>query len=124
MDDIENINMSLKEHGEVLKFLTMAILPITVYYTFCYATKEEQAEWYAEGLLERLVDKDDALARAAREKATFFVIPNMNPDGSVRGHLRTNACGANLNREWTTTGDYVAPTLHRSPEGRKRMSLE
>ena len=34
----------------------------------------------------------------------------MNPDGSYRGHLRTNACGANLNREWKT------PTLEKSPE--------
>ena len=34
----------------------------------------------------------------------------MNPDGSVRGNLRTNAAGANLNREW------MAPTLARSPE--------
>ena len=40
----------------------------------------------------------------------------MNPDGSVRGHLRTNASGANLNREWAPTGDYDAPTLARSPE--------
>ena len=44
----------------------------------------------------------------------------MNPDGSVRGHLRTNACGANLNREWATTtkGEdiYIAPSLERSPE--------
>eukprot|EP00966_Prymnesium_polylepis_P070886 1646857-Prymnesium_polylepis.1 len=40
----------------------------------------------------------------------------MNPDGSTRGHLRTNACGANLNREWATTGEYEAPTLARSPE--------
>jgi murein tripeptide amidase MpaA len=37
-------------------------------------------------------------------------------DGSFRGHLRTNAAGANLNREWCTTGAYEAPTLHRSPE--------
>jgi len=37
-------------------------------------------------------------------------------DGAFRGHLRTNACGANLNREWCTTGDYIAPTLERSPE--------
>ena len=34
----------------------------------------------------------------------------MNPDGSVLGNLRTNAAGANLNREWET------PTLERSPE--------
>jgi murein tripeptide amidase MpaA len=34
----------------------------------------------------------------------------MNPDGSVRGNLRTNAVGANLNREWGS------PSLERSPE--------
>ena len=37
-------------------------------------------------------------------------MPNMNPDGSIRGHLRTNAKGANLNREWKE------PTEERSPE--------
>ena len=40
----------------------------------------------------------------------FHVVPNMNPDGSVRGNLRTNAAGANLNREW------LAPDPERSPE--------
>lgn len=34
----------------------------------------------------------------------------MNPDGSWRGHLRTNASGANLNREW------LEPSKERSPE--------
>jgi murein tripeptide amidase MpaA len=34
----------------------------------------------------------------------------MNPDGSVRGNLRTNAAGANLNREW------MNPSMERSPE--------
>ncbi|MEO6291887.1 MAG: carboxypeptidase family protein, partial [Burkholderiaceae bacterium] len=33
-----------------------------------------------------------------------------NPDGALRGNLRTNAAGANLNREWQS------PTLERSPE--------
>ena len=37
-------------------------------------------------------------------------MPNVNPDGSIRGHLRTNAVGANLNREWKE------PTVERSPE--------
>jgi hypothetical protein len=40
----------------------------------------------------------------------YNVVPNMNPDGAVRGHLRTNAGGANLNREW---GE---PSLEHSPE--------
>jgi hypothetical protein len=54
--------------------------------------------------------------KQVRASCSVFVIPNMNPDGSVRGHLRTNAAGANLNREWCTTGSYVAPSLERSPE--------
>lgn len=71
---------------------------------------ETMAEWCAEGLISRLLDQDDALSQAVLEHAEFYVVPNMNPDGSIRGHLRTNACGANLNREWQT------PTAERSPE--------
>ncbi len=71
---------------------------------------ETMAEWWMEGALERLLDESDPVARRLREKATFHVVPNMNPDGSFRGHLRTNAAGVNLNREWH------APTLEKSPE--------
>ena len=67
-------------------------------------------------MLERLLSADDDLARTLRTESTLHVVPNMNPDGAVMGHLRTNACGANLNREWAPTGDYMAPTLERSPE--------
>ena len=82
---------------------------------------ETQAEWFAEGLLERLCGLSDfgavdGLAHKAREAFTFYIVPNMNPDGSHLGYLRTNAGGANLNREWCDTGDYKAPTLERSPE--------
>jgi murein tripeptide amidase MpaA len=51
-----------------------------------------------------------AVARILRRDCTFHVVPNMNPDGSRRGHLRTNAVGVNLNREWHE------PTATRSPE--------
>jgi murein tripeptide amidase MpaA len=71
---------------------------------------ETMAEWFIEGLLARLLDDADPLARALGQLATFHVVPNMNPDGSVLGNLRTNATGANLNREWLT------PTMERSPE--------
>jgi len=71
---------------------------------------ETMAEWWMEGFLERLLDADDALARTLLERATFHIVPNMNPDGSRRGHLRNNAAGANLNREWH------APSAERSPE--------
>ncbi len=71
---------------------------------------ETMAEWFVEGMLERLTDDADATARALLARAVFHVVPNMNPDGSVRGNLRTNAAGANLNREW------LEPTPARSPE--------
>ncbi len=71
---------------------------------------ESMAEWWMEGALERLTDPADPIARKLRTLATFYIVPNMNPDGSRRGHLRTNAAGVNLNREWHE------PTLERSPE--------
>ncbi len=61
---------------------------------------ESMAEWFIEGFLERLLDEDDAIAEKLLEIAVFYVVPNMNPDGSTLGNLRTNAAGVNLNRVW------------------------
>ncbi len=71
---------------------------------------ETMAEWFVEGFLERLLDPDDSVARVLLQRCVFYVVPHMNPDGAARGNLRTNAVGANLNREW------AAPTIKRSPE--------
>ncbi len=43
-----------------------------------------RAEWFAEGLLERLTNPEDAVARALLNQAVVYVVPNMNPDGSFR----------------------------------------
>lgn len=71
---------------------------------------ETMAEWFVEGLLEHLLNEDEPVSRQLLDQVVFYVVPNMNPDGSVRGHLRTNAVGVNLNREW------AEPSLERSPE--------
>lgn len=71
---------------------------------------ETMAEWLVEGLINRLLDNDCPTAKSLLDKANFYIVPNMNPDGSVRGHLRTNAVGVNLNREWQS------PSLEKSPE--------
>jgi murein tripeptide amidase MpaA len=71
---------------------------------------ESMAEWWMEGALGCLTDPADPVGRVLRSKACIHVVPNANPDGSVRGHLRTNAVGVNLNREWHE------PSLERSPE--------
>ena len=71
---------------------------------------ETMAEWLVEGLLYSLLNSDNATAKLLLDKANVYIMPNMNPDGSVRGHLRTNAVGTNLNREW------LNPSLEKSPE--------
>ena len=71
---------------------------------------ETMAEWFAEGFLQRLLDRDDPTSRRLLHHCEFFVVPNMNPDGAALGNLRTNAVGTNLNREW------LAPSVEKSPE--------
>ncbi len=68
---------------------------------------ESMAEWWMDGALDWLTSP---AASGLLAKATVHVVPNMNPDGTRRGHLRTNAAGVNLNREWHE------PTPARSPE--------
>jgi len=82
---------------------------------------ESMAEWFMEGIVQRFLDEDDVTARSILEQAVVYVVPNMNPDGSIRGHLRCNAIGVNLNREWQK------PSMEKSPEVylvRERMLQE
>ena len=71
---------------------------------------ESMAEWWVEGALEMLTDYANPHARLLLQKCRFHIVPNMNPDGSCRGHLRTNYAGTNLNREWHE------PSAEKSPE--------
>lgn len=71
---------------------------------------ETMAEWWVEGFLDRLADTQDPAVASLRQQAVLYLVPNMCPDGSARGHLRTNAAGVNLNREWHD------PSLDKSPE--------
>ncbi len=71
---------------------------------------ESMASWFMEGFLFRLLDEEDSVARKLLDKAVFYVVPHINPDGSIIGNLRANAAGANLNREWDS------PSLEKSPE--------
>ncbi|VXB00848.1 conserved hypothetical protein [Pseudomonas sp. 8AS] len=70
---------------------------------------EHMAEWFMEGLIERL-ERDDAELRTLLAQADLYLVPNMNPDGAFLGNLRTNAAGQDLNRAWQ------APSAERSPE--------
>jgi murein tripeptide amidase MpaA len=96
--------------GQDIDCLELGEGPLRVWLYARQHPGESMAEWWMEGALEKLADEDDPVARVLRRECTFHVVPNMNPDGSRRGHLRTNAAGVNLNREWH------APSAERSPE--------
>lgn len=102
--------------GRDLDLVTVGSGKLRAWFTARQHPGESMAEYWMEGFLVRLLDPDDALARRLLGLFTFFVIPNMNPDGSIRGYLRTNASGANLNREWARTKEHMAPTMEQSPE--------
>jgi murein tripeptide amidase MpaA len=96
--------------GQDIDCLVIGEGPLSVWLYARQHPGESMAEWWMEGALEKLTDEDDPVARLLRRECTFHVVPNMNPDGSRRGHLRTNAAGVNLNREWH------APSAEKSPE--------
>lgn len=72
---------------------------------------ETMAEWFIEGVLEKLLDPQSVISRALLDRATFYIVPNMNPDGSALGNLRTNATGMNLNREWQNPNPDTSPEV-------------
>ena len=107
---VEHRELGLTLDGQPMDLLTLGEGPKKVWLYARQHPGETMAEWWMEGALERLCDEEDSVGRLLRAKATFHIVPNMNPDGSRRGHLRTNAVGVNLNREWHE------PSMERSPE--------
>lgn len=85
---------------------------------------ETMAEWFVEGFLDKLLDTDDELSKKALSMANFYIIPNMNPDGAFRGHLRTNSKGINLNREWQTPSLETGPEVYYTLQEMDKISVD
>lgn len=96
--------------GQPIDCLEMGTGDIQVWLYARQHPGESQAEWWMEGALDMLTDMSNPHTRVLLEKCRLHIVPNANPDGSCRGHLRTNYAGVNLNREWAT------PSLEKSPE--------
>ena len=109
-EGVELTRLATTLDGQPLDLLQMGEGDIQVWLYARQHPGETQAEWWMEGALECLTDPADPVARALLQRCRFHVVPNCNPDGSRRGHLRTNAVGTNLNREWAN------PSADKSPE--------
>ncbi|MEX5501274.1 M14 family metallopeptidase [Pseudomonas syringae] len=72
---------------------------------------EHMAEWFMEGVIERLQQKDDAALQQLLAEADLYLVPNVNPDGAFHGHLRTNANGKDLNRAWQDSTEALSPEV-------------
>ncbi|MGZ8999295.1 MAG: M14-type cytosolic carboxypeptidase, partial [Allosphingosinicella sp.] len=70
--------------GQELDYFKVPGGPLQVWFYARQHPGETMAEWWMEGALDKLLDDADPVSRRLREKATFHLIPNMNPDGSKR----------------------------------------
>ncbi len=97
--------------GQPIDCLEMGAGPTQVWMIARQHPGESMAEWWMEGALEALTDPADTIARELRKRCRLHIVPNANPDGSCRGHLRTNAIGTNLNREWASPSPQSSPEV-------------
>jgi murein tripeptide amidase MpaA len=72
---------------------------------------ETMAQWFAEGLIERLVNQD-SVAKEILKTCVIYIVPNMNLDGSILGNHRTNSKGLDLNRQWHSPTENDCPEVY------------
>lgn len=73
---------------------------------------ETNASWMMRGLLKYLTDDDNEEATALRKRATFKIVPMLNPDGVINGNYRCSLAGYDLNRCWLAPKADVHPTIY------------
>ena len=72
---------------------------------------ETMAQWIAEGIILQLAEHF-AKQHANSSAVSFYIVANMNPDGTALGNHRTNANGINLNRHWATPDPLLCPEVY------------
>jgi murein tripeptide amidase MpaA len=84
---------------------------------------EHMAEWFMEGVIERLQENDEQL-QTLLASADLYLVPHMNPDGSFHGHLRTNAQGKDLNRAWQDSTPELSPEVFFVKEQMEKYGVD
>jgi len=72
--------------------------PIKIWLISGQHSGETINSWILEGFVKRVLERKSKLFN----RYTFFIIPNANPDGNVKGHWYVTSKGINLNRDWKT----------------------
>jgi len=85
---------------------------------------ETMAEWWMEGCINKLLDTSSELTSALLDSCDIHLVPNMNPDGSRRGHLRCNAVGRNLNREWAEPSQDESPEVYLVKQAANKTGVD
>lgn len=73
---------------------------------------ETMSEWFIQGLIERITDQSDPISQQLLNNAIFYIVPNMNIDGSIHGNIKTNAAGYDLNRAWRDPDPATTPEVY------------
>ena len=84
---------------------------------------EHQGPHYMDGLLRHLQTSFADYADIF-DKAVFYCVPNINPDGTVHGNLRTNLKGKDLNRMWQRATIEESPEVFYVLEEMKRVGVD
>lgn len=85
---------------------------------------ESMTEWFMKGFIERLLDKNDPASTKLLSMAEFYLVPNMNIDGSIHGNLRANAAGENLNRAWANPDKQKSPEVFFVKQKMKEIGID
>jgi murein tripeptide amidase MpaA len=97
--------------GRPIDRVTLGAGPAQVWIVGRQHSGETMAGWWMEGALDRLLDPQDAVAAELLSRAQLHVAPLVNIDGAARGHLRGNAAGIDLNRQWRDPDPATAPEV-------------
>lgn len=73
---------------------------------------ETMSSFFAESFIQRMLDPADPVVAELLEKSVFYIVPNVNPDGTARAYTRNNAAGRNLNRAWQQPDSKLEPEVH------------
>lgn len=83
---------------------------------------ETMAQWIVEGLTKEILK--DQYQNKFMEKYTFYIVMNMNPDGSEIGNHRTNSQGKNLNRCWADPCKETCPEVYYVSKAMQKYGVD